>query len=414
MSAGEKTEPSSAFSRLTVIAIISVGIFTFSAFIVLSAYAPVLRDGNDGRGHALSKSAIGYAFLVALLEETGVPVLVARGAEPQARDGVLVYTPRDIKAMEQLGSLDEYQITVIVLPKWKATPDPMKPKWVRRAGMTLLTPLTLTLGERDVTLEFRRRKDAPQIIIEAADASGSLITQGAASQNIGVIENLQYFTPDDTLEPILKTKNGEILFAKVKDLPLYIISDTDLANTHGLYNVDRAKLTAAFFDYARVGGPVVFDLSLHGIARTRNIVRLALEPPFLAATLSALLGALLLGLKGAARFGPIRTQAPPFDAGKAALADNSAALIHMAKREEAFGARYADMTRRGIAKAIGAPKNLSPTELDALIDKISVGKPDVHFSILAHQVGAAGGVAPFVRAARRLYQFKKEIMRDHR
>ena len=57
-----------AFSRAVVLALIVVGALSFAAFVVLSAYAPDLRSGSDGRGHALSRSAVGYAALVALLE----------------------------------------------------------------------------------------------------------------------------------------------------------------------------------------------------------------------------------------------------------------------------------------------------------------------------------------------------------
>ena len=201
---------------------------------------------------------------------------------------------------------------------------------------------------------------------------------------------------------------------KAFDFSPYIIADADLANTQGLSNVDRAKLTAIFFDYARVGGPVIFDMSLHGIDRTRNIVRLILEPPFLAATICALLGAILLAFKASVRFGPARAMDRPYEAGKAALADNTAALIRMAKREKAYGARYAEMMRRRIAEAIGAPKKMPPASLDALIDKIASDKGSPTFSTLAKEIGDAEDVSAFLRAARKIYRFKKEIARDHR
>ncbi|MEO0398934.1 MAG: hypothetical protein AAF224_05865 [Pseudomonadota bacterium] len=404
---------------MTVLALILTGVFTFSAFVVLSAYAPLLRDHNDGGAHALSKSAIGYAFLFELLNETGVAVSTRRDAATQANAGVLVYTPGKDFDLRALGALNPYQITAVILPKWSVSPSPDKQGWVQRTGSVTLTPFELTIGDQDIVLELERRQGVETVIIEAADATGGLITRTIPSRNIGAVEKLQFLKPDDTLEPILTTKDGAILFAKVANQPLYIIADADLANTQGIANVDRAKVTAIFFDYARAGGAVVFDLSLHGIERTRNIMRLALEPPFMAATLCALFAFLLLALKAAARFGPVRAPARPFEAGKAALADNSAALIRMAKREEAFGARYVDMTRRQIGKAIGAPKKMSPEALDALIDtmaaeKMATDKTNANYLTLVQQMMTADGIGPFVRAARGLYQFKKEIMRDDR
>lgn len=414
MSATRPAVGAGAFSRTTVIALILVGVFSFSAYVVLSAYAPLLREGNDGGGHALSKSAVGYAFLAALLEENGVTVLAPRGALPETRDGLLVYTPRDLEQMADLESIDEYQITIIVPPKWNVAPDLQKSGWVRRAGMTRLKPLTITAGETAFSFEFARREGVSQIIVEPADAVGGMITRSVPSRNIGSIDRLQYLKPADNLEPILMAGNGEIVFAKVKDLPFYLLSDADLANTHGLSGVARATVAAGIFDFARAGGPVVFDLSLHDIERTRNIIRLALEPPFLAATLCALFGTLLLALKAAMRFGPIRSVTRPFDAGKAALADNSAALIRMAKRENAFGGRYADLIRRRIAKAIGAPKTMTSSGLDTLIDSIGAERRNVKFTSLVNDICMAGDGASFVRAARRLHQFEREIIRDHR
>ena len=410
MTASVENNVSGAFSRTAAVAIVLVGVFTFCAFVVLSAYAPALREGDDGGGHALSKSAVGYAFLAALLEETGVAVLAPRGGVPDTRDGALVYTPRNAGAMEALGALDPFQITVVIPPKWITRPDPNRPGWARRVGAAPSSPLLMTMGEQEVSIAFERRTETSDVIVEAADATGALVLRTIPSRNIGAIENLQYIAPDETLEPILTARNGDILFAKVRDLPLYVLSDADLANTQGLANEDRAKVTAIFFDYVRAGGPVVFDLSLHGVERTRNIVRLALEPPFLAATLCALFAILLLALKAAARFGPARAPVRPFEAGKAALADNSAALIRMARREAAFGPRYADMTRRRIAHAIGAPRHMAPEALDALIDKIAAGKTHAPFSTLVREAGLADSVGAFVRAARRLHQFKKEIL----
>ncbi|MEZ5892461.1 MAG: hypothetical protein R3C58_04855 [Parvularculaceae bacterium] len=400
-------------SRSTLIAIILAGVFAFCAFVVLSAYAPVLRDGNDGGGHAMSKSAAGYGFLADLLKESGMDVMTSRGGAASARDGLLVYTPRAFNAFEDFESLDRYQITLVILPKWETAPHPGKRGWVMRIDELDLSPVRFAFDDFDVTVEAARGEDVSDIILEGADAFGGMIAAAVPSRNIGRIEEPQRLIPSEDIEPVITAQNGDIFFAKLKDLPVYVISDPDLANTQGLANVDRARMTALFIDRARAGGPVVFDLSQHGFERTRNIVRLALEPPFLAATLCAVFAALLLALKGAARFGPAQAASRPFEAGKAALADNSAALIRMAKREEAFGERYADLIRRRIAHAVGAPKTLPPPALDALIDKLGARQGAANFTTLFNQARGAGNVHAFVSAARRLYNFRKEITRDH-
>ncbi|MEM9495838.1 MAG: hypothetical protein AAGA09_07530 [Pseudomonadota bacterium] len=401
------------FSRVTMIALVLVGTFTFCAFFVLSAYAPLLREGRDGGAHILSKSAVGYAFLGALLEGSDAPVVAARNVLPEDSAGALVLTPGSFDDLEDLPALWPYRITVIVLPKWRVGEDPDHPGWVRQFGVADLADISLAIGEREYAFGLKRRDDDSEVIVEAANPTGGLITNAVPSRNMGAFKNLQYLQPHDDLEPILTDQDGAVVLAKVKDAPVYLAPDPDFFNTQGLSNVDRAKIAVLFFDYARAGDPLFFDLSLHGIERTRNILRLALEPPFLGATLCALFAAFLLALRASFRFGPAMRPSRPFDTGKAALADNSAALIRMAKREDMFGARYANVVRRRIAKVIRAPRTMKTADLDKLIDRVAAGKSDEPFSTLARNAATAEGAGAFLRAAKRLNQFKKEISRGH-
>lgn len=403
-----------AFSKKTALAIILVGVFTFSAFIVLSAYAPKLREGKDGGTHALSESATGYAFLADLLKQSGMDVLSARGAVPNATSGVLVYTPPEFDSIAEAGPLDPDQYTVIVAPKWATTPDPFRRGWVRKLNVKPARDLTFTLGEdeEEYVLSFLRIPGVTKLSAAAGNIDGEEILAPLSSTAVGEIDRLQYFPQNDALDPVIVANGGQTLVAQLRGLPFYVVSDPDFLNTHGLADENRARLAAGFIDYLRFEGTVIFDLSLHGIERTRNVVRLMLEPPFLAATLCVLLATLLLAFKAAARFGPTRASARAFEAGKSALADNSAALIRMARRETAYGGRYAHLVRRRIAAALGAPKTASDREIDALIAKIAQDGQD--FTALAERLGDADNAAYFVKTARRLYQFKKEIISEPR
>ena len=81
-------------------------------------------------------------------------------------------------------------------------------------------------------------------------------------------------------------------------------------------------------------------------ARQPSLIRLAVEPPFLAMTLALIAAALLAGLHGAVRFGQPRREERAIALGKAALVENSAGLIRLARREARLGAAYADVVRR--------------------------------------------------------------------
>jgi hypothetical protein len=85
----------SGFSPMTMLVLALVGVISVAGLGVLSAYAPELRKGDDGGGHALSRSSIGYAALVRLLTLSGEPVLTSRGPlPPTAEGGLLVFTPQ--------------------------------------------------------------------------------------------------------------------------------------------------------------------------------------------------------------------------------------------------------------------------------------------------------------------------------
>lgn len=401
-----------AFSPAVIASVILVGVFSFAAYIVLSAYAPSLRDGDNGGTHALSKGATGFAGLAALLRDVGMPVLTPRGPIPDARDGIIVYTPERAAAFDDAAPLDPYQIALIIAPKWTTAPHPLRRGWVLKVGARLDDTLRVPIGEDEIVIELDHIAGDHPVGIEPADAFGGAIAAPFAVTSIGAVESLQFLKASEAIEPLLAA-NGHTLVGKLKDRPVYIVSDPDLLNTHGLRRVERADLAVGLFKLARAGGPVIFDLSLHGIERTRNIVRLALEPPFLAATLSAILAGLLLALKAASRFGPAAAAPAAHDFGKAALADNSAALIRMAGRESAFAPRYADLTGRRIARAVAAPRTLSQTELHALFDRIA-GRKDAgrSFGSMARRAQDVRDPEALVSLARQLHQFKKEIMRE--
>ena len=61
---------------------IAVAVAGFGLLVVLAAYAPDWRNDERGGASALSRSAVGFAGIVALLRGLDVPVTVARTAAP--------------------------------------------------------------------------------------------------------------------------------------------------------------------------------------------------------------------------------------------------------------------------------------------------------------------------------------------
>ena len=62
-----------------------VGVVAFCALLVLLTYASSLETGNNGGGHALSKSAIGFSGLAQALRDLNEPVLISRHRLPEGK-----------------------------------------------------------------------------------------------------------------------------------------------------------------------------------------------------------------------------------------------------------------------------------------------------------------------------------------
>jgi hypothetical protein len=402
------------FTPRTILVMVLVGVFTMSAFLVLASYAPELRSGRDGRGHALSRSAIGFAGVVQLAQQTGLDVMVSRrGVQDGSRYSELtVLTPEPGAPVETVQAEFEQArsdgATLVVLPKWLARPDVRHPGWVAREGLLAPKHAGLALPEAlRPTVTQRKGGEAVRVT-----ATGGLKVR-ALGLDIGRIDNLQTLSGEG-FTPLLQDDEGATLLASAPGRPdLLILSDPDLLNTQGLRDMARARLAISLLEaLAEEDGRVIFDVSVNGFSGGRNLLKLALEPPFLAATLCALLAAALMGWHAAARFGAPRPSPRALALGKTALADNSAALFRMADREPRMAVPYAELVLQAASRAAGVPRNLDRAEADALLDRLSrrAGAPPA--SALMAEAQAVRDTAGLMAVAQRLFDFRRRMTRE--
>lgn len=406
---------SRAFSPVAVLWMIVVGVVSLGGWLWLSAYAPELRTPEDPGAHALSRSAIGFTGLRELLSARGDTVLVSR--DPHRRPhGLLILTPTvgtSDKAVEAMGFEAP---ELVILPKWNVGPDPTHPGWVSRSGDDLM-PLDLMSKKLPGGLlggvAIARRKD-PRPSPLSLRALGGPFTTGTTLR-AGPIENLQTVSGQDWL-PVLVDEAGRGVLIRAKDRDLYVLSDPDLMNTHGVANLDTARVAVAVVDAVRPqGAAVVQDATLNGFTRARNLLKLAFEPPFLGVTLSALALALLMGLHAAARFGPAQAGGRALALGAEALADNSAGLIRLAKREPAMAPAYAALVRAEVARAVGAPRELAGEALDEVLDRLGKARDATETSSGLTEAARAVRTRPdLMRLAERLMIWRTEMTRDRR
>lgn len=399
---------SGGFSPLTMIVVLLVGVVSLAGLGLLSAYQPELKSGNDGRGHALSRSSIGYAALPRLLRDTGAPVVLSRGPMGEnGADSLLVLTPNPSPDMGK-GRVDGVQHdgpTLIVLPKWNAAPYPKRAGWVTTAGVL---PLDMVLGALPQDL----RKDTT--LTQRGGVSNLALRRpsGAAFGAPVEIDSLRTISGPQWIPVVIDAQGAPVLVFNAKQR-LYVLSDPDLVNTQGLKTLNGAKTGLAIMDVVRpAGAPIAFDLTLHGFQRTRSLLRLMIEPPLLGLTLVMAALAAFAGWQSLIRFGPALQSGRVVALGKRALADNTAALVRMAKREHHMASPYALLVRGAVARAIGAPRSLDGAELDAFLDRVGVtvgaARP---YTVLAAEARTAQTPGDLMRVARDLYRWTQEMTR---
>ncbi|MES1158656.1 MAG: DUF4350 domain-containing protein [Terricaulis silvestris] len=398
------------FSIKVVLALLLVGVFSFSAFFTLSAFAPELMSGDDGRAHALSKSSVGFAAAVDLERRSGAQVTVSRTPFDEVRHTALfVLTPEAPLSDDALTPLANQRV-LIILPKWAAGPKVDHRGWVVRYGAYPPQMAEAMVSELTQNMEVTRLGDAP-LRATLHFMPGAGIGDADTKLTPGPIANLQALQ-GGAVTPIIQTEGGRTILARVGDRPIYILSDPDLLNTSGMANIDTARAGLAILDSLRdADEPVAFDVTLNGFARERSILRLAFMPPFLAVTLCLAAVAALLAWRSITRAGPQAPQQRAIALGKQALAENSAALIRLAGREHKMGKGYAALSKDAVIELLGLARSDS-AEIDATLDRIGEAqKASSRFTDLAKEAEAAQTPAQALTAARKLNLWKEEMLR---
>ena len=399
MSESEKQSP---ISPRIAIGLAVVSMLSLIAFFALSAYAPDFRDDSDGQAHVLSKTAIGYAGLRVLLEESGIESTLSRSSKREGdAPSLLVLTPppgAEPKDVLNTALPDESAgPALIILPKWLVFADPARfGRVVKGTTMGEKMPENLLKSISDKSkISARKGEAAPELT--------STIPSLSVPAGMARIDRLQTLSGDEWL-PILKAGNGGIVLARLKDSSVYVLADPDLVNTHGLNDLPTSALAVAMIQRLRSGDrPVAFDLTLNGMGKSPSLLREMFAPPFLGATLCAIFAAMLIGFHAAVRFGTPPNEGPVFARGKTALVSNAADMIRMLHREPNMAPRYAQTTRNLAAGALGIRRQ----DAESFKGLEREGEPG--FDALMAEAGWAHSRGALLHVARRLYDWRERI-----
>ncbi|KHS43351.1 hypothetical protein [Novosphingobium subterraneum] len=400
------------FSRGTLTGMLLVGALAFVALLWFLGNGTG-GNGNNGGAHVGGQGLNGFAGLARMLEAEGLDVQRQRNRRAlENAPGLLILTPPvDADGKEIARIVDAHRYwgpTIVVTPKWLAmgvNAKAAKRGWVQMVGTQapewkgFADNVTVEIGNEDSPpaggwkLGDRRGKFPDDRQIETGSGKGlvPLLTTGSG-------KTLAAFLDDDGYYPALNNFAGidPGYGGDDEDLyPVVLVFEPDLLDNWGLADRNTAMLArdlvlATADDRSQ---PIVFDMTFNGFGASRNLLTLAFEPPFLAATICLLLAALAIAWRALNRFGPALVQGQEIAFGKAALVANAAGLIRRAGRVHLAAAPYADATRERIALALGLPKGLDPQETEHLID--------------AAQLRRAIAGPPFSQAARHLRDARK-------
>lgn len=389
------------FSPLAIVLMLVVGIIGFAGSLLLGAYAPDLRSGQNGGTHALSNAATGFSGIVELARATGRNPRILRAEAGWDTDDLVVATPdHGMIDLSAFMAARRGRATLLVLPKWAVKGDEDHKGWVTASGfLPEFDPARILAPATEITVSRHVSGGRPL----------HAVVWAPAALNVAAPRPLQVMT-SKALTPIVTDDDGGIVLGQVNGTSTYILADPDILNNHGIRRLDRARAGLAVFDFVRDNGSkgIAFDVTLNGLGHGRSPLKLAFEPPFLAMTLAVLVALVLVGWQAMVRFGSARPPERAIAFGKAALIDNSARIVRKAGREGGLGPRYAALVRERARTIFGVPGRLTDEEADRYLDRLQ-GRDT--FTALVAEASRAQHPADMLASAQALHQWQQEKTR---
>lgn len=360
--------------------------------------------------NSYSPSAVGYAGIAGILEGLGDKVVKSQGgAVRQAgTTGVLVIAEPDHgrNGLAAAQGLLAARNVLLILPKWQVTASEARPGWVGKAEPIFppFAQAALDLAAPDAELT------GPQTVERWA--TNELAAEPAASQPLRLVKSKR-------LRPVVGSADGMLVGERVtKGRRLWVLSDPDVIENHGLARPANAAFAVALIDALRAtGGPIVFDETVHGFeTHGGSPLVLLFRPPLVYATLLGLATLGLLLWASLFRFGPPVPGTPALLPGKQGLVRNTAALLDVAGHQAALLRRYVQASLQDAGRQIHAPAGLDDRALARWLQRAGSARGVAQdCAALADEAAALAAArhadpADLAALARRAHLWKQEIL----
>lgn len=411
------------FERRTVAWLAGIAVTSFLVAVVVAIFADEVVPVPSAGAHGYSRSALGHHGFIELLRARDVQVLRSEhDSAARAAEGTVLVVAEPViieehgaRAQALRAMIEASRITLVVLPKWYGLPDPANQAWI--TGAELLPPDEIQPVLRALGLDADLVRAERVSTWQASDA----LSGGATPDPL-----VPQLLAGDQLEPLIWSDAGILLGALELDTGAYllVLSDPDILSNHGLRRGHNARLAVGILDLMRGidGEPaydtVVFDETLHGFQKEPSMWRALFEFPLGLATVHVLLAALVLLWASMGRFGKPLAPPPVIEPGKAFLIRNTATLLRFGSHAGHTLARYREAAVRDVARALHAPRDVhGPEALARWLARVERGKgvtrtlSELDRELEANARAATpGGHTRAVRTARRIYQWREEMI----
>jgi|GEM_PF-1504800 len=401
------------FSPRTLFWLFAIGISSFLIALSILIFADDQNRSGRAAAHPYSDSAIGHRVFVEYLKELGISTILSRdpilGRDESDSVLVLLEPPTtNLGADDVLQLFADERAILLVLPKWDGEADPENPGFLAKAWLKPASGIDRLLRLLDTDIGIIRRQN----------------TQSWVQNDLGVVPSFTQpqLIRSDEIEAIIRSENG-ILFGRSEfsGRDIFVLSDPDILNNHGIDEGQNHILVARMMDYIRgEEGAVFVDATLHGFVQSQNLWRRVFEFPFVIVTMCAFATLLIYLWAASPRFGGPKRHVQRLQPGKSGLIENTASLLDRHGSQALVLRDYFDLTLEQVRARLHLGTQLSSKDLARRLDKIGASRgveerySDLRVTLNAqisslNVEGAAGQ-----NLARRLHFWRRDILQKRR
>lgn len=403
------------FSKKAVGWLVGVGSVSFVLVIVASVLFVNPRFFGSPGADSFSPSAIGHKAFVEALKGSGHTVIQSQNqsAEKAGPGNLLILLEPGVDPDQQaeLENMLRVQNVLLVLPKRTGFSAGFNPRWV------------------DVV--FQVGEDRLKTLLDAVDGFdfseevGATITQEGQNQ-IWANQDFQGVPEIEApqtikwsrLTPIVSNEEG-VLLGRVKDAPnnIYVLTDPDILQTHGIAKEANARFTAELILLAgQATDTIIIDETAHGFFQPPGLLENAFSPPLVYPVVFLLLALIILLLATTVGFATPARENLGLSKSKLPLINNISSLLNFGGHHRQITEAYYQEALKEVATQLSAPAGIHGEDLVKWVDDIGKRRnAKTSFKALQSEatetlIANAEDKRMQTSLAQKIYHWRKEVL----